>query len=31
MKTLGELGKYQQRRRFAIGAVIVLLVVALLL
>lgn len=30
MKTLGELGKYQQRRRFAIGAVIVLLVVALL-
>ncbi|RQP15581.1 MAG: isoprenylcysteine carboxylmethyltransferase family protein, partial [Brucella intermedia] len=21
MKTLGELGKYQQRRRFAIGAV----------
>ncbi|MBB4093761.1 isoprenylcysteine carboxylmethyltransferase family protein [Ochrobactrum pecoris] len=30
MKTLGELGKYQQRRRLAIGAVIVLLVVALL-
>ncbi len=31
MKTLGELGKYQQRRRLAIGAVVVLLVVALLL
>ena len=30
MKTLGELGKYQQRRRLAIGAVVVLLVVALL-
>lgn len=30
MKTLAELGKYQQRRRFAIGAVVVLLVVALL-
>ncbi|WP_139974686.1 MULTISPECIES: methyltransferase family protein [Brucella/Ochrobactrum group] len=29
MKTLGELGKYQQRRRLAIGAVVVLLVVAL--
>jgi len=30
MKTLGELGKYQQRRRLAIGGVVVLLVVALL-
>ncbi len=30
MKTLGELGQYQRRRRFAIGGVIVLLVVALL-
>lgn len=30
MKTIGELGKYQQRRRLAIGAVIALLVVALL-
>ena len=30
MKTLAELGKYQQRRRLAIGAVIMLLVVALL-
>lgn len=29
MKTLGELGKYQQRRRLAIGAVVVLLVAAL--
>ncbi|MBB5700424.1 protein-S-isoprenylcysteine O-methyltransferase Ste14 [Ochrobactrum daejeonense] len=30
MKTIGELGKYQHRRRLAIGAVIALLVVALL-
>ena len=30
MKTLAELGKYQQRRRLAIGAVIMLLLVALL-
>lgn len=30
MKTLGELGKYQRRRRIAIGAVVGLLVVALL-
>ncbi|MEL4068896.1 isoprenylcysteine carboxylmethyltransferase family protein [Ochrobactrum sp. GPK 3] len=30
MKTIGELGKYQQRRRLAIGVVIALLVIALL-
>lgn len=30
MKTLGELGLYQRRRRFAIGGVIVLLVIALI-
>ncbi|KAB2794401.1 methyltransferase family protein [Daeguia caeni] len=30
MKTIGDLGKYQQRRRLAIGVVIALLVVALL-
>ncbi|MFQ0815004.1 isoprenylcysteine carboxyl methyltransferase [Brucella anthropi] len=30
MKTLGELGQYQRRRRFAIGAVVALLVMALL-
>lgn len=30
MKTLGELGQYQRRRRFAISAVVALLVMALL-
>jgi protein-S-isoprenylcysteine O-methyltransferase Ste14 len=30
MKTIGELGKYQQRRRLAIGFVIAILVIALL-